>query len=209
MPHSTQPEATLPVVIVGAGLAGLSAALQLADHRPVMVLAKRALGDAATPWAQGGIVGVLGSDDSVEAHVRDTETAGAGLVDDAAAHFVSEHSAEAIAWLLAQGVELTHDVNGPLGLHLTREGGHGVRRIAHAADATGRAIHEALLARARAHPNITLREHCMAVDLITHRHVGAAEPVCVGVYALDVARHQVLALPASAVLLASGGLGRV
>ncbi|MBI5255356.1 MAG: L-aspartate oxidase [Burkholderiales bacterium] len=197
------------VVIIGAGLAGLSAALEIAAHRPVMILAKRSLHDAATPWAQGGIVGVLGSDDSVDAHVHDTETAGAGLVDHATAHFVSEHSARAIGWLLEQGVSLTPDAAGPLGLHLTREGGHGVRRIAHAADATGHAIHEALLARARAHPNITLREHCMAVDLITHRHVGSDQPACLGVYALDVQQRQVLALPASAVVLATGGLGRV
>ena len=199
----------LPVVIVGAGLAGLSAALELADNRPVCVLAKRGLTEAATPWAQGGIVGVLGDDDSVEAHVQDTETAGAGLVDDATARFVSQHSARAIQWLLAQGVQLTHDARGPMGLHLTREGGHGVRRVAHAADATGRAIHEALLERARAHPNITLREHCMAVDLITHRHVQRGSPACHGVYALDVEQRQVLALPASAVVLASGGVGRV
>jgi L-aspartate oxidase len=200
------------VVIVGMGLAGLSAALKLADQRPVLLIAKRGSRDAATPWAQGGIVGVLGSDDSIEAHVRDTQQAGAGLVDEAAARFVSEHSADAIAWLIEQGVTLTPDATGPLGLHLTREGGHGVRRIAHAADATGAAIHEALLARARAHPNITLREHCFAVDLITSRHVGAAAGptvACHGVYALDVEARRVLALPADAVVLATGGLGRV
>ncbi|HSW08882.1 L-aspartate oxidase [Aquabacterium sp.] len=203
---STNPAA---VVIVGMGLAGLSAALQLAEHRPVLMLAKRGLADAATPWAQGGIVGVLGSDDSVAAHVHDTEEAGAGLVDNTAARFVSEHSAQAISWLLAQGVVLTPDEHGPLGLHLTREGGHGVRRIAHAADATGQAIHQALLARAQAHPNIELREHCMAVDLITQRHAGGEEPACLGVYALDVLQRRVLALPAAAVVLACGGLGRV
>jgi L-aspartate oxidase len=203
------PVQPLPVVIVGIGLAGLSAALQLAETRPVLMLAKRGLADAATPWAQGGIVGVLGEDDSIDAHVHDTEEAGAGLVHNAAARFVSEHSAAAISWLLSQGVVLTADEHGPLGLHLTREGGHGVRRIAHAADATGQAIHVALLARAKAHPNITLREHCMAVDLITQRHAGGDEPACLGVYALDVQERRVLALPASAVVLACGGLGRV
>ena len=206
-----------PVVIVGMGLAGLSAALKLAEHGPVTVLAKRSLTEAATRWAQGGIVGVLGRDDSIAAHVRDTQDAGAGLVDETAARFVSEHSAEAIEWLLAQGVVLTPDADGPLGLHLTREGGHGVRRIAHAADATGQAIHDALLDRARAHRNITLREHTMAVDLVTSRHLGQlgvpGQPRgaarCHGVYALDVARREVLTLPAAAVVLATGGVGRV
>jgi L-aspartate oxidase len=69
------------VVIVGAGLAGLTVALELARERPVTVLAKRNFDEAATAWAQGGIVGVLGSDDSIESHVRDTQDAGAGLVD--------------------------------------------------------------------------------------------------------------------------------
>jgi L-aspartate oxidase len=199
-----------PVVIVGMGLAGLSTALKLAEQGPVTVLAKRGVADAATRWAQGGIVGVLSRDDSIAAHVRDTQEAGAGLVDEAAARFVSQHSAEAIRWLLAHGVVLTPDADGPLGLHLTREGGHGVRRIAHAADATGRAIHDALLTVARAHPHVTLREHTMAVDLVTHRHLDfPGERRCHGVYALDVDRRQVVTLPAAAVVLATGGLGRV
>src|SRR5271165_5545243 len=126
-----------PVVIVGAGLAGLTVALQLAEQVPITVLAKRSLQEGATAWAQGGIVGVLGDDDSVAAHVHDTQEAGAGLVDENAARFISRHSAAAIEWLVRQGVPFTDDATGPLGLHLTREGGHGVRRIAHALDATG------------------------------------------------------------------------
>ncbi|MBN8507880.1 MAG: L-aspartate oxidase [Burkholderiales bacterium] len=224
-----------PVVIVGAGLAGLSVALHLAAERPVVVLAKRGLDEGATNWAQGGIVGVLGDDDSIESHVHDTQEAGAGLVDEHTARFIAEHSAQAVQWLVQQGVPFSADPAGPLGLHLTREGGHAVRRIAHAADATGRAIHEALLAKARAHPSITLRERWMAVDLITSRHVhrtaGAARPLarelsgeaagtpspeprdesphCYGVYALDIAGRRVETLAASAVVLATGGVGKV
>jgi L-aspartate oxidase len=201
-------DAALPIVIVGAGLAGLSTALHLADQRRVIVLAKRSLPEGATAWAQGGIVGVLGADDSVAAHVRDTQDAGAGLVDEHTARFVSEASAAAVEWLVQQGVPFTDDAAGPLGLHLTREGGHGVRRIAHAADATGKAIHEALLARAAAHPNIELREQSFAVDLITSRHLKLREPqCCYGVYALDIASGRVETLAASAVVLATGGIG--
>ncbi len=200
-----------PVVVIGAGLAGLTVALELAQTQPVVVLAKRELGEGATAWAQGGIVGVLGSDDSIESHVRDTQDAGAGLVDEHTARFIAEHSAEAIAWLVEAGVPFSPDPQGPLGLHLTREGGHAVRRIAHAADATGRAIHEALLARARQHPRITLRQRWMAVDLITSRHLKRDEepPRCYGVYALDIDRRRVETLAAQAVVLATGGVGKV
>ena len=203
-------QANAAVVVIGAGLAGLTVALELARRGPVVVLAKRELSEAATAWAQGGIVGVLGSDDSVDSHVRDTQDAGAGLVDEHTARFIAEQSAAAVLWLVDQGVPFSPDPSGPLGLHLTREGGHTVRRIAHAADATGRAIHEVLLAKARAHPNITLRERWMAIDLITSRHLKRTETArCYGVYALHIDGRRVEALPASAVVLATGGAGKV
>jgi L-aspartate oxidase len=210
MSATSSTAAAAPVVVVGAGLAGLVVALQMAATHPVVVLAKRRLEEGATAWAQGGIVGVLGDDDSIESHVRDTQDAGAGLVDEHTARFIAERSAQAVEWLVGAGVPFSADPDGPLGLHLTREGGHAVRRIAHAADATGKAIHDALLARARAHPNITLRERWMAVDLITNRHlrVGRA-PRCHGIYALDIDTRRVMTLPATAVVLATGGVGKV
>jgi L-aspartate oxidase len=199
-----------PVVIVGAGLAGLTVALHVAQRQPVIVLAKRGIEEGATAWAQGGIVGVLGEDDSIESHVRDTQDAGAGLVDEHTARFIAEHSAAAVAWLMQSGVPFSPDPKGPLGLHLTREGGHAVRRIAHAADATGKAIHDALLERVRRHPDIELRERWMAVDLITSRHLKRDEaPHCYGVYALDIDQQRVETLSAAAVVMATGGVGKV
>ncbi|WP_280155707.1 L-aspartate oxidase [Piscinibacter sp. XHJ-5] len=210
MPESEVPASPAPVVIVGAGLAGLTVALHLAQRHPVVVLAKRNIDEGATAWAQGGIVGVLGDDDSIESHVRDTQDAGAGLVDEQTARFIAEHSAEAVAWLVESGVPFSPDPQGPLGLHLTREGGHAVRRIAHAADATGKAIHDALLERVRQHPNITLRERWMALDVITSRHLRREEqPQCYGIYALDIDHQRVETLPATAVVLATGGAGKV
>ncbi len=199
-----------PAVVIGAGLGGLAVALRLAESMPVVVLAKRELTEGATAWAQGGIVGVLGSDDSIESHVRDTQDAGGGIVDEHTARFIAERSGQAIRWLVDAGVPFSPDPEGPLGLHLTREGGHAVRRIAHAADATGKAIHDALLQRAREHPSITLRERWMAVDLVTSRHLGRKEPPrCYGVYALDIDANTVHTLPAAAVVLATGGVGKV
>ena len=207
------PAHTPPVVIVGVGLAGLTAALHLADHMPVVMLAKRNLEESATARAQGGIVGVLAQNDSIDDHVHDTQTAGAGIVDQDTARHVAMHSAEAIAWLLAQGVPFTEDPAGPLGLHLTREGGHGIRRIAHVADATGQAIHATLLKAARSHPNITLHAHWMALDLITDKHLpnAADAPVrnCYGLYVLDIGTDKVMTLPARTVVLATGGVGKV
>jgi len=109
-----------PVVVVGAGLAGLTVALLAAQDCEVVVLAKRQLDEGATSWAQGGIVGVLADDDSVDSHVRDTQDAGAGLVDEHTARFIASRSAEAVSWLVGQGVPFSADPGGPLGLHLTR-----------------------------------------------------------------------------------------
>ncbi len=209
-PPSIASPSVAPVVVIGAGLGGLAVALELARERPVVVLAKRELGESATAWAQGGIVGVLGIDDSIDSHVHDTQDAGAGLVDEHTARYIAEHSARAVQWLVDAGVPFSPDPAGPLGLHLTREGGHAVRRIAHAADATGRAIQDALLARAREHPRITLLERWTAVDVITSRHLRRHEqPRCYGVYALDMDRGRVETLAASAVVLATGGVGKV
>ena len=209
-----QKNAELPVLIIGAGLAGLTVALHLAKTQAVIVMAKRSLGEGATAWAQGGIVGVLDQADSVDAHVADTLNAGAGLVDEATARYIAEESAAAIQWLVDQGVPFTTDEAGPLGLHLTREGGHSHRRIAHAADATGKAIHEVLLDQARSHPNIRLIEHWIALDLITNRHLSPKDRKklpnrCYGVYALDISHSKVETIAAKAVVLATGGVGKV
>jgi L-aspartate oxidase len=200
-----------PVVIVGAGLAGLTVALHLADHQKVIMLVKRSQTESATAWAQGGIVGVIDhQEDSVEKHVHDTVVAGAGLVDESVARHIAQESATALDWLVKAGVPFTTETSGPMGLHLTREGGHSVRRIAHAADATGKAIHDTLLAKAVAHPNIEIREHWIAIDIITNRQTrsGGGNRVH-GVYALDIQNSRVSPIAASAVVLACGGVGKV
>jgi L-aspartate oxidase len=194
------------VLIVGSGLAGLSAALHLAPTHRVAVITKRALADGASQWAQGGIAAVLGEDDSLQSHVDDTLVAGAGLCDLAATRFVVEHAPEAIAWLRKLGVPFSLE-NGEL--HLTREGGHSQRRIAHVTDATGAAVQRTLIDTVRRTPNVTLFEQHTLVDLITGNKLGLKDPACLGLYALDEATDEVLTFRAPHTILATGGAGKV
>ena len=206
------------VIIIGAGLAGLTVAIEVAKYRDVLVLIKNELTLNASAWAQGGIVGVLDKKDSFELHVADTLEAGAGIVLEAAARYLTQNSASAIAWLLDQGVLFTRDSLGPLGLHLTREGGHTHRRIVHANDSTGRVIHQALLTKARTHPRILFLEHWIAIDLITEK--SAKDPIsiqskykdnncCKGVHVFDIRNKKALTLTTNHLVLATGGVGQV
>ena len=199
------------VAIVGSGLAGLSVALHLAQTRKVIVISKRALHDGASNWAQGGIAAVLDSHDSQDQHVSDTLVAGAGLCDETATRFIVSRGREAIEWLIAQGVPFTRDDSAEMGFHLTREGGHSQRRIIHAADATGHAVQVTLEEKVRQHPNITLLEHHMAIDLITSDKLGIhhGAPHCYGLYVQDVNSHQVITIAADQTVLATGGAGKV
>ncbi len=199
------------VAIVGSGLAGLSVALHLAQQRKVVIVSKRALRDGASDWAQGGIAAVLDSHDSHDQHVQDTLVAGAGLCDEAATRFIVSHGREAIEWLISQGVPFTRDSDAELGYHLTREGGHSQRRIIHAADATGHAVQVTLEEKVRQHPNITLLEQHMAIDLITSDKLGIRNgaPHCYGLYVQDVQSGEVQTISAEQTVLATGGAGKV
>ena len=197
------------VLIVGSGAAGLTAALNLAETRTVAVIAKGALGEGATGWAQGGIAAVLEEGDSFDAHVRDTMDAGAGLNDRAVVEHVVEAAPRAIEHLAELGVPFAAGLAGER-WHLTREGGHSHRRIVHVADATGRAIQQALEAAAVKHPNIKLVPDMVAVDLVTGRHCQqfSTSGAVHGLYAYNRKRKRVETLTARATILASGGAGR-
>ncbi|MBL8445982.1 MAG: L-aspartate oxidase [Zoogloeaceae bacterium] len=197
------------VLILGSGLAGQSLALRLADQRRVAIVTKRALTDGASAWAQGGIAAVLDTQDSVESHVQDTLTAGAGLCDPHATRFVVENGRAAIEWLIERGVPFSQDPAFALGYHLTREGGHSHRRIIHVADATGAAVQSTLTAQIRAHPNITVFEQHIAVDLISGARAGHPERGCLGAYVLDVENERVRTFQAGHTVLATGGAGKV
>ena len=212
----TKPPLHFDVLIVGSGLAGLSAALLLSTDKRVAVITKRAASEGSSGWAQGGIAAVWNKDDSFQAHVDDTLVAGAGLCDLAATRFVVENAPKAIAWLQTMGVPFSEEDGH---LHLTREGGHSARRIVHVTDATGAAVQRTLIEQVQKTPNITLFENLTLVDLITSAklasHRGSATDMavhsnhCVGLYALDDATDEVLTFEAPHTILATGGAGKV
>ena len=192
------------VLIIGAGAAGLTAALTLAPHARVRVLAK---GEGSTAWAQGGIAAVLDEGDTFEAHIEDTLVAGAGLCRRETVEFVVEHAPQAIERLAALGVPFTPGETVSERFHLTREGGHRTRRIVHVDDMTGWAVSQALRKAAEAHPNIEVLNDRVAIDLIGPRHtthVGAH-----GAYAFNAQTDHVETHLARATVLATGGAGRV
>jgi L-aspartate oxidase len=195
------------VLIVGSGLAGLTAALELAATHRVAVLTKRSLDDGASNQAQGGIAAVLAEDDSFDAHINDTLIAGAGLCDLPATRQVVENAPAAIAWLQSLGVPFSEE-NGEL--HLTREGGHSARRIVHATDATGAAVQRQLIETVRRTPGITVLEDHTLVDVITSTRLGlAGAPRCLGLYALNGKTDAVDTFRAPHTILATGGAGKV
>lgn len=195
------------VLVLGSGLAGQSLALRLADTHRVTLATKRSLDISASAWAQGGIAAVLDEKDSVEEHIQDTFIAGAGLCNPHSTRFIVENSSRAVQWLIEQGVPFTKD-ESPFGFHLTREGGHSQRRIIHAADATGAAVQQTLTEKVRRHPNITVLEDHIAVDLITGSKLAQSNNRCWGAYVLDIKNGNVITVGAKHTVLATGGAGK-
>lgn len=220
-PRQIKHEIDHDVLIIGSGAAGLTLALKLASCCRVAVLSKVEIEQGSTYYAQGGISAVLAECDSIESHIEDTLDAGAGLCDPDAVRFTVENGRSAVEWLRDIGVEFSQqtevqgideDSTNDLGLHLTREGGHSHRRVAHAHDSTGKAIETTLVDQARKNPGISLYEGHVAIDLITagkEDSSGEMSKQCIGAYVLDRETRQVEAFRARFVILASGGASKV
>jgi len=193
------------VLVLGAGAAGLTAALSIPKHLSVAVLTKDPSG-GSTRWAQGGVAAVIDDQDSIESHVDDTLIAGAGLCHQDVVEHVVSSAREAIDWLVDQGVAFTKSEES---FHLTREGGHSHRRILHAADATGWAIQDALDRQASEAENITFYHNFIAVDLCFDRGRGPRTRRVRGCYVLNKQTGEVDTFLAHAVILATGGASKV
>jgi L-aspartate oxidase len=195
------------VVVIGSGIAGLTAALRLKDHvDKVLVVTKDVLDAGSTQWAQGGIAAALGPGDSPSQHERDTLMAGAGACDAEAVRVLVTEGPDAVRELIALGTNFDLHPDGELSL--TREGGHHRDRIAHAGgDATGAEIQRSLIAAVARSPEIDVVEHALAVDLLPAADGGVAG---VTLHVLGEGQHDgVGAVRCRAVVLASGGLGQV
>jgi L-aspartate oxidase len=197
------------VVVVGSGIAGLTAALRIHAEDPsltLLVVTKDVLSAGSTQWAQGGIAAALGPGDTPEQHLHDTLVAGAGACDVDAVRALVTEGPDAVRELIALGTVFDHHPDGELSL--TREGGHLRDRIAHAGgDATGAEIQRALIAAVERAPAIEVVQHALAVDLLRSAD-GAVAGVTLHVLG-EGQRDGVGAVHCRAVVLASGGLGQV
>jgi L-aspartate oxidase len=231
-PRKRTPDVTPHVLILGTGIAGLSTALKFArDHSTpdlrITIVSKSDAMDGATRWAQGGIAAVWSKDDSFEEHKQDTLIAGADLCHEAIVDLCVREGPDRVRELISLGVEFTpsetassrKNPDGSLppvdpaeAFDLHREGGHGQRRILHAADLTGWAIEKALLAQAAHDPRISILEDHCAIDLITEGKVASAPRTpgrCLGAYVLNSGTGRVETLAADITVLATGGAGKV
>src|ERR1035441_9845783 len=187
-------------LVIGAGVAGLRAAIELAEAGTVLVVAKDSLRESSSEYAQGGIAVALSDDDEVQLHEQDTLYAGDGLCEPCAVHTLVEEGPPAIQELIDWGAAFDREGNK---LAFTREGAHSHDRILHAhGDSTGREIARTLYQKASSLPNVTFRSFTATTELLVEDGVA-------GAMMWDAHRQSEFPISARAVLLATGGLGRV
>lgn len=205
------------VLIIGAGIGGLSTAIQLAERRPdlkITVLTKTHEGESNTRYAQGGVAAVWDEEvDSFEKHIADTLDAGDGLCNEEIVDIVVTEGPERVREIIEWGVRFDKDAFE--GYDLGREGGHSENRILHFKDLTGWEIQRALNAKAKELTNIEVLQHYFAVDIITQHHIGynitrlTPNIECYGAYALNKKTREIDTILAKVTVLATGGAGQV
>ncbi len=206
-------------LILGSGIAGLTFALQAARHGKVAIVTKKNKAESNTNYAQGGIAVVASGEDSFEAHVQDTLTAGAGLCKENIVRTIIEEGPQCVQELIDLGMKFSQRIVKEMRAEtrlrgvkydLGREGGHSKRRILHSGDVTGREIESALLDAIAREKNIIIYENHYAIDLITTQKLGYVEEnTCLGAYVYDQAHNRIITFCAKQTLLATGGCGRV
>ncbi|MEJ7900339.1 MAG: L-aspartate oxidase [Thermomicrobiales bacterium] len=193
---------TTDVVVIGAGIAGLSFALCLPEHVRVIVVTKGSLGESNTWYAQGGLAAAVGADDDPDLHFADTIAAGAGLCDGDAVRVLVDGGPAAVRWLIEHGTRFDYENDS---LALGKEAAHSRNRVVHAGgDATGAEIERSLVAQLRARPTVRILDHTTAVDL-----VAGPNGTCAGAIMIENDSTEAMYLAASTTVLANGGAGQL
>ncbi len=208
-------------LIIGSGVAGLMFALKVAQYGTVSIVTKKGMTDSSTNQAQGGIASVFSQVDSFDYHIQDTLASGDGLSNEQVVETVVKNGPDRILELIELGANFNFKEQ-PKGsqetpkLDLGREGGHSQKRIVHAADMTGRELQRVLAKHIWEHPNITVYEDHIAIDVITYSTrikrgsiTTFREDTCCGAYVLDAKNEEVKTFSAKITLLATGGTGKV
>jgi L-aspartate oxidase len=194
------------VLIVGSGIAGLSAALMLPNNIKVTLITKGESKSCSTSWAQGGIASVLSETDSFEKHLNDTINNGGGIVDKDVASIIIKEGPYCINWLKSHGVPFTEKDNK---IDLTLEGAHSERRIAYIKDETGAVIHKILNDKIKLNKNISILEESSLVDLITEKNSSNSSNSCIGAYVFCKNTKNIFTVKAKKVILATGGASKI
>jgi L-aspartate oxidase len=200
------------VLIIGSGIAGLFAAIKIAEFAEVVLVTKKDKAESNTNYAQGGIASVIDQSDSFEKHINDTLVAGAGLCNRKSVELMVKEGPDRINELISLGTQFTQS-NGKL--DLVKEGGHSIARIVHAKDLTGKEIERALISMTNSLNNIRVIENTLAIDLITEHNIPSLKNLplknrnCWGAYVLDGNREVVETINSKITVLATGGLGQV
>ncbi len=190
------------ILVIGAGIAGLSFALSLPERLAVTVVTKGSLGESNTRYAQGGLAAAVGADDDPDLHFADTFAAGAGLCDEAAVRVLVDGGPEAVRWLIEHGTRFDIERDE---LALGKEAAHSRNRVLHAGgDATGAEIERSLVAQLRARPTVTILDHTTAHDLVTH-----GDGSCAGAIVVGNESSEPVFLAATTTVLANGGAGQL
>lgn len=207
---------TYDTLVIGSGIAGLTFALKIADRRKVAVVTKKEKVETSTNYAQGGIASVLSPDDSFDLHIQDTLNSGDGLCNPDVVEMVIKNGPNRIQELAEMGVRFQLSQQDTVPFDLAREGGHSRSRIVHSQDMTGREVERVLVAMAENHPNISIFENHIAIDLIIECHLlkrglrtTQRQERCWGAYVLDIEGNRILTCLARDTLLCTGGAGKV
>ncbi|MCF7848719.1 MAG: L-aspartate oxidase [Kiritimatiellales bacterium] len=197
-------------LVIGSGLAGLTAALHLSDEGRVLVVSKENAAEGNSSYAQGGIACVIDPSDTIESHVEDTLATGCGLSHPDAVHAIIQAGYERIADLERLGLVFERRKGKEDEYDLGQEGGHSRRRVLHAGDITGKKVMEVMLSRVRECGNITIQENWLAIDLVTTSWIGVeGNNRCAGAYFLNKENNQIVSVQAACTVLATGGAGKV